>query len=63
MPTWLVFAVYLYLRGIRQRHGRRLKWLVVAGFLLGLINLIGVRHDFDEDMGSAQPVARMDELA
>lgn len=63
MPTWLVFAVYLYLRGIGQRHGRRLKWLVVAGFLLGLINLIGVRHDFDEDMRSAQPLEIMDELA
>ena len=63
MPTWLVFAVYLYLRGISQRHGRRLKWLVVAGFLLGLINLVGVRHDFDEQVGSTQPVTITDELA
>jgi ABC-type transport system involved in cytochrome c biogenesis permease subunit len=48
LPTWLVFAAYLYMRGIGGQHGRRLKWLVIAGFLLGLINLLGVRHDFDE---------------
>jgi ABC-type uncharacterized transport system permease subunit len=52
MPTWLVFATYLYLRGIGRQHGRRLKWLVVVGFLLGIINLVGVRHDFDETTGS-----------
>ena len=50
LPTWLVFAAYLYLRGIAGRHGRRMKWLVIAGFVLGVVNLVGVRHDFgDED--------------
>ena len=53
LPTWLVFAVYLYLRGIGGQHGRRLKWLVIAGFLLGLINLLGVRHDFDEEQAQS----------
>ena len=57
LPTWLVFAAYLYLRGIGGRHGRRLKWLVIAGFLLGLVNLIGVRHDFDEEIGTVPPAA------
>lgn len=46
LPTWFVFGIYLYLRGIGRRHGRRLKWLVIAGFVLGLINLLWVRHDF-----------------
>ena len=50
LPTWLVFAAYLYLRGIAGRYGRRMKWLVIAGFVLGVVNLVGVRHDFgDED--------------
>ncbi|MFH1566956.1 MAG: cytochrome c biogenesis protein CcsA [Gemmatimonadota bacterium] len=48
LPTWVVFAVYLYLRGLRRQHGRRLKWLVILGFALGVANLMGVRHDFDE---------------
>ena len=46
LPTWLMFAVYLYLRGIGGRHGSRLKWLVILGFLLALANLFGVRHNF-----------------
>ena len=48
LPTWFVFGIYLYLRGIGRRHGRRLKWLVIAGFVLGLINLLWVRHDFGQ---------------
>lgn len=48
LPTWVVYALYLYLRGVRGRHGRRLKLLVIAGFALGVANLLGVRHDFDE---------------
>jgi ABC-type transport system involved in cytochrome c biogenesis permease subunit len=54
VPTWLVFATYLYLRGIGHRHGSRLKWLVIAGFLLGLVNLVGVRHDFDKGSEATQ---------
>ena len=46
VPTWLVFAVYLYLRGVDNRHGSRLKWLIIVGFLLSLANLFGVRHNF-----------------
>lgn len=46
LPTWLVFAVYLYGRRIARRRGIRLKWLVIAGFLLALANLLGVRHGF-----------------
>lgn len=63
LPTWLVFAAYLYLRGIGRRHGRRLKWLVVVGFLLGLINLLGVRHDFDDEVGARPVAAVASELA
>ena len=46
-PTWGVFAAYLYLRGIVGRQESRLKWLVIAGFFLALVNLLGVRHNFD----------------
>ena len=48
LPTWLLFAAYLYRRGIGGQHGSRLKWLVILGFLLALVNLFGVRHDFDD---------------
>lgn len=48
VPPWLLFAAYLYLRGLRGRQGSRLKWLVVVGFLLGIANLLGVRHQFEE---------------
>ena len=46
VPTWLIFAIYLYWRGIRRQHGSRLKWLVVAGFVSALANMLGVRHQF-----------------
>jgi len=48
VPPWMLFAAYLYLRGLRGRQGSRLKWLVVVGFLLGIANLLGVRHQFAE---------------
>lgn len=48
-PTWIAYGFYLYLRGVRGRHGIRLKWLVIAGFVLGVANLLGVRHDFDNE--------------
>ncbi len=46
-PTWAVYAVYLYLRGVRGQHGSRLMWLAIAGFVLAVVNLVGVRHGFD----------------
>jgi len=46
VPAWAVFAAYLYGRGPARRHGSRLKWLVVLGFLLCLANLLAVRHAF-----------------
>ncbi len=46
VPTWLAYAAYLYLRGVRGEYGSRLKWLVIAGFLFVVANLLGVRHDF-----------------
>ena len=49
LPTWLLFAAYLYLRGVRGSHGSRLKWLVILGFTLALANLVAVRHGFDEE--------------
>lgn len=48
IPSWAVFAYYLYVRGIHRRHGSGLKWIVIVGFLLALANLVGVRHDFNE---------------
>lgn len=58
LPTWVAFAFYLYLRGVRGRHGSRLKWLVVAGFALGVANLLGVRHDFEDEEVSPAAAAR-----
>ncbi len=54
VPTWLAFATYLYRRGIAGQQDSRLKWLVIAGFLLALANLLGVRHDFEEPAQSAE---------
>jgi ABC-type uncharacterized transport system permease subunit len=46
IPSWVFFAAYLYLRGLRDSHGSRLKWLVIAGFLTAAANLLAVRHSF-----------------
>ena len=46
LPIWAAFAVYLYQRGVARRHGSHLKWLVILGFVLALVNLLGVRHQF-----------------
>lgn len=44
LPIWVVFAGYLYQRTVAGRQGSRLKWLVVVGFVLVLVNLLAVRH-------------------
>lgn len=46
LPTWGFFAGYLYLRGVMGRHGSRLKWLVITGFIVGLVNYLVVPHQF-----------------
>ena len=46
IPSWTFFAAYLYLRGLRDSHGSRLKWLVIAGFITAAANLLAVRHHF-----------------
>ncbi|MBI2504771.1 MAG: cytochrome c biogenesis protein CcsA [Candidatus Latescibacteria bacterium] len=46
IPSWVLFATYLYLRGLRGSHGSRLKWLILAGFLTAAANLLVVRHHF-----------------
>ena len=48
LPTWGAYAVYLYVRGVRGQYGSRLMWLVIIGFALAVINLVGVRHGFEE---------------
>jgi ABC-type transport system involved in cytochrome c biogenesis permease subunit len=53
LPTWAVFAAYLYRRGVNRQHGSRLKWLVIAGFLLALANLLVVRHQFTPQPSAA----------
>lgn len=47
LPAWILYAVYIYLRGFKGSYGSRLKWLVIAGFVLVLVNLVGVRHHFE----------------
>jgi len=53
VTSWALFALYLYLSGLQGRHGSRLKWLVIAGFLLAAANLLGVRHHFVETSAAA----------
>jgi len=58
VPVWAVFAIYLFEQRVRGRHGSRLKWLVVAGTLLALANLLSVRHQFRQEESApraAQP--------
>ena len=55
LPTWWIFAGYLYMRGVRKRHGSRLKWLVIAGFTIAVVNYVAVPHQFD-DASSATTV-------
>ncbi len=60
LPTWAVFAAYLYMRGVAGRQESRLKWLVIAGFFLALVNLLAVRHDFDAVSRFVAPAAAVD---
>ncbi len=48
IPTWSLFGLYLYRRGIKRDHSGRLKWLIIIGFISAIINLVGIRHDYDE---------------
>ena len=48
IPTWMLFGLYLYRRGIQRDHSSNLKWLVIFGFLTAIINLVAIRHDYDE---------------
>ena len=48
IPTWMLFGWYLYRRGIQRDHSGHLKWLIIVGFLSAIINLVGIRHDYDE---------------
>lgn len=47
VPAWLLYAFYLYQRGVRGLYSSRNKWLIIAAFGLVLANLLGVRHDFE----------------
>jgi ABC-type uncharacterized transport system permease subunit len=49
LPTWWLFAGYLYMRGVRGRHGTRLKWMVIAGFSIAVLNYVAVPHRFDAE--------------
>lgn len=48
LPTWCLFAGYLYLRGVRGRHGSRLTWMVIVAFIIAVLNYMAVPHRFDE---------------
>ena len=48
LPTWGAYALFLYLRGVRGQYGSWLMWLVITGFVLAAVNLVGVRHGFEE---------------
>lgn len=42
LVTWLIFAVYLHTRGIRQLKGSRGSWIVVGGFVAVVFTYLGV---------------------
>ncbi len=42
LVTWLIFAVYIHGRGLRQLRGARKAWIVVLGFFAVLFTYLGV---------------------
>ncbi|HLH62837.1 MAG TPA: cytochrome c biogenesis protein CcsA, partial [Ktedonobacteraceae bacterium] len=40
--TWLIYAVYLHARGIRNWRGKRAGWLLTLGFIATLFTYYGV---------------------
>ena len=42
LVTWLIFAVYLHTRGLRQLRGTRGAWIVVGGFAAVMFTYLGV---------------------
>ena len=42
LVTWLIFAVYLHTRGVRQLRGSRGAWIVVGGFVAVMFTYLGV---------------------
>jgi len=40
--TWVVYAILFYLRMSADRHGRKVAWVAVGGFLLVLLAFLGV---------------------
>ena len=42
LVTWLIFAVYLHTRGVRQLRGSRGAWIVVGGFMAVMFTYLGV---------------------
>ncbi len=42
LVTWLIFAVYIHGRGLRQLRGARRAWIVVLGFVAVLFTYLGV---------------------
>ena len=42
LVTWLIFAVYIHGRGLRQFRGSRRAWIVVLGFFAVMFTYLGV---------------------
>ena len=42
LVTWLIFAVYIHGRGLRQLRGARSAWIVVLGFFAVMFTYLGV---------------------
>ena len=42
LVTWLIFAVYIHGRGLRQLRGARKAWIVVLGFFAVMFTYLGV---------------------
>lgn len=42
LATWLIFAIYLHTRGVRQLRGTRGAWIVVGGFVSILFTYLAV---------------------
>ena len=42
LVTWLVYAIYLHARGLRNMRGRTMAWLLILGFAATLFTYFGV---------------------
>ncbi|MBI2297838.1 MAG: cytochrome c biogenesis protein CcsA [Armatimonadetes bacterium] len=45
LANWGVYGVYLLVRHTTGWRGRRMQWMIIAGFLIVLVNFLLMRHE------------------